>query len=219
MGGGGEGEEGDRGPGIGGGDGAHVRHKQDGKDAKGADEESELAAGVDAVAVVHAEAREPASGDGADAGDAVDDDERPFGVVEIKTVVLVEKLGEIEEIEPPDGIGETFGDGEGVEAAVTQEDGVERTSLSDRGEGGLGFGGSAAELVVGEDEPGNTPDESHRSGGEEGGVPTPARGDGGDEDRRDEEGRIGAGVEEAGSEGALFGREPLGGGFDGGGEV
>ncbi len=50
-------------------------------------------------------------------------------------------------------------------------------------------------------------------------MPSPTRGDGGDEDGSDEEAGIGAGVEEAGGEGTLFGGEPLGGGLDGGGEV
>ena len=35
----------------------------------------------------------------------------------------------------------------------------------------------------------------------------------------DERGEVGAGVEDAGGEGALFGGEPLGGGLDGGGKV
>ena len=50
-------------------------------------------------------------------------------------------------------------------------------------------------------------------------VPAIARGDGGDQDGRDEEAGVGAGVEEADGQGALFGGEPLGGGLDGGGEV
>ena len=41
-----------------------------------------------------------------------------LGVVEVEAVVVVEELGEIEEIEPPDGVGEALGDEEGVEAAV-----------------------------------------------------------------------------------------------------
>ena len=54
----------------------HVRNEHDGKHADGADKKSELAPGVDAVAVFHAEAGEPAAGDGADARGGVDDDER-----------------------------------------------------------------------------------------------------------------------------------------------
>ena len=78
---------------------------------------------------------------------------------------------------------------------------------------------SAAKPVVGEEEPDDGPDESHGAGADEGGVPSPASGDGGDEHGRDEGGGVGAGVEEACGQGALFGGEPLGRGFDGGGEV
>lgn len=77
---GGEAEESDGGPGVGRKEGMHVRNKHDGQHTNGADEERKLAAGVDAVAVLHAEAGEPAPGDGADAGSGVDDDERIFDV-------------------------------------------------------------------------------------------------------------------------------------------
>ena len=105
------------------------------------------------MAVLHAEAGEPAASDRAYGGGGVDDDERVLDVVQVEAVVVVEKLGEIEEIEPPDGVGETLGDEEGPEAAMAEEDGVERASLGDGSEVGLGLGGAAAELVVGEDEP------------------------------------------------------------------
>ena len=140
VGGGGETEESDGGPGVGGEERVHVGHEHDGKDAEGADEESELAAGVDGVAVLHAEAGEPATGDGADAGDGVDGDEGVLDVIEVKTVVVVEELGEIEEIEPPDGVGHALGDAESPEAAVAEEDGVEGASLGDGGEVDLGLG-------------------------------------------------------------------------------
>ena len=219
MGGGGEAEESDGGPGVGGEERVHVGHEHERKDAEGADEKSELAAGVDAVAVLHAEAGEPAAGDGADAGDGVDGDERVFDVVEIEAVVVVEEFGEIEEIEPPDGVGEAFGEAEGPEAAMAEKDGVNWAALSDGSEVDLGLSGSAAKLVVGEDEPEDEPDESHGAGADEGGVPAEAHGNGCDENGSDEGGGVGAGVEETGGEGAFVGGEPLGDGFDGGGEV
>jgi len=186
VGGGGETEERDGGPGVGGEERVHVGHEHDGKGAEGADEKSELAAGVDAVAVLHAEAGEPAASDGADARDAIDNDERVFDVVEVEAVVVVEELGQIEEVKPPDGVGEAFGEAEGPEAAMAEEDGVEGTSLGDGSEVELGLGGSAAELVVGEDEPENEPAEAKGAGADEGGVPAEAHGDGGDEDGCDE---------------------------------
>jgi hypothetical protein len=45
-------------------------------------------------------------------------------VVHIEAVIAVDELGEIEEVEPPDGVSEAFGEGEGVEAGAAQEDGV-----------------------------------------------------------------------------------------------
>src|SRR5271170_6990941 len=133
MGGGGEAEESDCGPGVVGEEGVHVGHEHDGHDADRADKESEFAAGVDAVSVLHAEAGEPPAGDGAEACGSVDDDERVFDVAEIKAVVIVEELGKIEEIEPPDGVREPLGYEEGPEAAVMQKDGVDRSALSDGG--------------------------------------------------------------------------------------
>src|ERR1700689_94695 len=65
--GGGEAEEANGRPCIVGEESVHVRNEHDGKHADGADRKSELAPGVDAVAVFHAEAGEPATGDGADA--------------------------------------------------------------------------------------------------------------------------------------------------------
>ncbi len=219
MRGGGEAEERNRGPGVIGEEIVHVRHKHDGKDTESADEHGELASGVDAVSVLHAEAGEPAACDRSDAGDGVDDDERVLDVVEIEPVVIVEELREIEEVEPPDGIGESLSDTEGPEAAMAHQDGVDWLSLGDGREVGLGLGQSATQLVVGEEQPDDAPDEPHGAGRDKGGVPSPAHGDGGDKDRSDEGGGVGAGVEEAGGEGSFFRGEPLGSGLDGGGEV
>ena len=102
---------------------------------------------------------------------------------------------------------------------MAEENGIERAALSDGGEVDLGLGGAAAEPVVREREPENEPDEPHGAGADEGGVPSPAQGDGGDENGCDECRGVGAGVEEAGGEGAFLGGEPFGGGLDGGGEV
>ncbi len=72
-----------------------------------ADEHGSLAAAVDGEATLRGEAGESAASDGADARYGVDDDEGILCVIEIEAVVLVEELGEmIEEIEPPDGVGE-----------------------------------------------------------------------------------------------------------------
>ena len=86
----------------------HVGNQHDRHDTDGADEESELATGVDGVPVLHAEAGEPSAGDGAEAGRGVDDDEGIFDVVQVQAVVVVEELGEIEEVKPPDGVGEAL---------------------------------------------------------------------------------------------------------------
>src|SRR5580658_9004229 len=104
MGGSGEAEESDGRPRVVGKQGMHVGDKHDWRDAEGADKESELAAGVDAVTVLHAVAREPSAGDGAEACSGVDDNERVFHVVEVEAIVVVEELREIEEIKPPDGV-------------------------------------------------------------------------------------------------------------------
>ena len=79
----GEAEQSDGGPGVGGKECVHVGNKHDGHDTDGADQERELAARVDAVAVFHAEAREPSAGNGAETGGRVNDDERVFDVVEV----------------------------------------------------------------------------------------------------------------------------------------
>ena len=50
-------------------------------------------------------------------------------------------------------------------------------------------------------------------------MPSPAHRDRGNQDGCDEGGRVGAGVEQAGGQGALFGGKPFGGGFDRSGEV
>ena len=81
----------------------------------------------------------------------------------------LKELGQIEEIEPPDGVGESFADGEGVEAAVAEQDGRRWGRSAGRGRVGLGGGGGAAQPVVGEEEPDDAPEDAHRAGGEEGG--------------------------------------------------
>ncbi len=128
MGGGGETEESDGRPGVGGKECVHVGNQHDRHDADGADEESELATGVDAVSVLHAEAGEPSAGDRAEAGRGVDDDEGIFDVVQVQAVVVVEELGEIEEVKPPDGVGDAFSDEKSPEAAVAEKNGIDRTA-------------------------------------------------------------------------------------------
>ena len=55
----------------------------------------------------------------------VDDDERVFDVVQVQVVVVVQEFGEIEEVEPPDGVGQPFADEKGPEATVAQQDRVD----------------------------------------------------------------------------------------------
>ena len=120
VGGGGEAEESDGGPCVGGEEDVHVRDKHDRHDAQSAEQHGEFSSGVDAVTALHEEAGEPAASDGAEAGCSVDHDERVFDVAEIEAVVVVEELGEIEEIEPPDGIGESLAEAERIEAAMAE---------------------------------------------------------------------------------------------------
>ncbi len=140
MGGGGKAEESDGRPGVGGEEGVHVRHEHDRRDAESADEHGDLAAGVDAEAAIHEEAREPSAPNGADAGGGVDDDEGVLYLAEVEAVVVVEEFGQIEEVEPPDGVGKALGDEEGPESAVAGEDGVDGAALSDGSKLSLGGG-------------------------------------------------------------------------------
>ena len=78
------------------------------------------------MALLHAKAGESASGDRPYARDGVDGDDLPVGVFEVEVVVFIEELGEVEEVEPPDGIGETFGDAEGPESACRLESSAKR---------------------------------------------------------------------------------------------
>ncbi len=144
------------------------------------------------MSVLHAEAGEPSAGDRAETGCGVDDDERIFDVVEVEAIVIVEEFGEIEEVEPPDGVGDAFSYEKSPEAAVAQKNGVERAALGDGGKVDLGLGGAAAEPVIGEEEPEDRPGESHGAGADKGGMPSETGGDGGDEDGRDEGGGVGA---------------------------
>jgi len=83
VGGCGETEEANCRPRIVGEERVHVRDEHDGKDTQSADQKRELAARVDAVAVLHAEARQPASSDGPDTRRSIDDDKWIFDVAEI----------------------------------------------------------------------------------------------------------------------------------------
>ena len=94
-------------------------NEHDGQDTKSTDEQSELSSGINTVAAIHAEAREPSASDRAYSSCGVDDDERILGLIEIEAIVVVEKHGEIEEIEPPDGVGKALADTEGPKATVT----------------------------------------------------------------------------------------------------
>ena len=225
VGGGGEGDEKCCGPGVRGEEGAHVRDEYDGEDTEGHEEHGEFASMVDGHAAMHESAGEGASQDGAYGRDEIDGDDVPVSGFEAEAVVAIEELREIEEIEPPDAVGEAFAYGEGPEAAAAEDGGEGEGSAADAVGGevgfevGLGLGGGSAEAVVGEEEPDDEPDHAHGSGGEEGCLPAVACSDEGYEGGRDEGGSVGAGVEEADGLGALAGREPLADGLDGGGEV
>ena len=219
MSGGGEAEESDGRPGVGRKECVHVGHQHDRRDAERADEESELATGVDAVSVLHTEAGEPSAGDRAETGGGIDDDEGILDVVQVQAVVVVEELWEIKEVKPPDGVGDAFCYEKSPEAAMAEENGVERAALGDGGKVDLGLGSAAAEPVVRKEKPDDEPNKPHGAGADEGGVPSPTQGDGCDEDRRDEGGGVGTRVEETRCEGTLFGGEPFGGGLNGRGEV
>ncbi len=93
MRGGGEAEESDGGPGVMRRDHLHVGNEHDGQHAQSADEQGELAPGVDAMPVLHAEAGEPSTRDGAYRSGGIDDDERIFGLIEVEAIVVVEKHG------------------------------------------------------------------------------------------------------------------------------
>ena len=212
-------------PRVGGEDDAEVRHKKNGDDQQGADEQGILSPCIYSVSAFNDKAREPTAADGSHGGNTIDDDQRVLGVVEVQAVVVVQEHREIEEIEPPDGIGESLAEGEGIEATAAQESGVGK-GLSVRGVGGkigvqigLGLSGTAAQAVVWEDEPDDAPENAHGSGADKGSVPAETGGDGGDENWSDKEGGAGAGVEYPVGQCTLFRGEPLSGGLDGGGEV
>ena len=154
-------EESDSRPRVGGKERVHVRHEHDGHYTDRTDEHGDLAPGVDAVTTLHQEAGEPAADDGTEAGRGIDDDERIFNLAEIQTVVVVEKLGKIEKIEPPDRVGHTLGDAESVKTAVAKQDGIECPSLRDGGQINLGLGSTTAKPVVGKKKPDDKPDKPH----------------------------------------------------------
>ena len=74
-----------------------------------------------ASSVAHAGSRKPAAEDGAERRAEVDDDDGRPEVGEGEAVGLVEVLGEPEEVEPPDGVGEELGEGEGPDAALAEK--------------------------------------------------------------------------------------------------
>src|SRR6267154_1481928 len=138
-------------------------------------------------------------------------------------MLALEEIGNPEEVEPPDGIGEKFADDEGVGLAVREERGP--FDFAD------GFGWIAPDVVelgcgyarmfVGfavEEEPEDEPDKSERAGEKKSGAPAPTRSHPGRDERSDDGADAGAGVEDAGGEGALLFGEPFGDAFGAGGE-
>ena len=103
---------------------AEMRHEDNRDDQQGAQQHGDLASEVDRVPAVDEEAGEPSPSDGTDARYAIDGGQIPVGVDELEAVVAIEKLGQIEEIEPPDAVGKRLADGEGIEAGAAQQNGV-----------------------------------------------------------------------------------------------
>src|SRR5258707_2289677 len=138
-------------------------------------------------------------------------------------MLALEKIGNPEEVEPPDGIGEKFADDEGVGLTVREERGpfdfADRFGRigADVVELGCGYARMFVRFAV-EEEPEDEPDESERAGEKKGGAPAPERRHPWGEERSDDGADAGAGVEDAGGEGALLFGEPLGDGLDAGGE-
>ena len=128
----------------------HMRNKHNRHNAKSADQQSELTPGVDAVPVVHTKAGQPAARDRTKARCGVNDDQRVLHLAEIKTIVIVEEFGQIEEIKPPHWVSHTLCNTEAPETSVAQKDRVDRSTLRDGCEVGLSLRRSTAELVVGE---------------------------------------------------------------------
>src|SRR5579862_3694271 len=140
-------------------------------------------------------------------------------MVQIEAVVIVEKLRQVEEIEPPDRVGKTLAKEERPEASMAQQGRVDGTALGNGGKIDLGLRCAAAKLVVRKDQPDAEPDQAHGASTDERSMPAEAQSNGRDEQGRYEGRCVRTGVEEAGSEGALFRWEPLCRGLDGRGEV
>ena len=121
---GGERDQQRRGPSVMREEDAEMRHEDNRDDQQGAQQHGNLASEVDRVPAVDEEAGEPSPSDGTDARYAIDGGQIPVGVDELEAVVAIEKLGQIEEIEPPDAVGKRLADGEGIEAGAAQQNGV-----------------------------------------------------------------------------------------------
>src|SRR5260221_12318589 len=196
--------------------------ENDGSGAEGANEHGEFTGGIDARAVTNQARRKPAAGDAADVRDQIDDRDGSTDFREHQIMPALQKVWHPEEIEPPDGIGEKFADDEGICLPVREERGP--LDFPD-GFGRIGadvieLGSGYARMLVGfavEQKPEDEPDKAERAGKKKGGTPTPERCHPWRKERSNDSADAGAGVEDAGGQGALRFGEPFGNAFDAGG--
>ena len=131
-----------------------------------------------------------------------------------------------EEVEPPDGVGhERAGEvGPGRALFDYPEEGdfyfVFDAGAVGFNEGSFGGGkGLVFFRAAVPGEPDDQPDEIEAGGGDERHSPTKVGGDEGHHEGCDESSEVGAAIEDSGGKGSFFAGEPVGGGFEGGGEV
>src|SRR5216684_3490081 len=197
--------------------------ENDGSGAEGANEHGEFTGGIDARAVTNQARRKPAAGDAADVRDQIDDRDGSTDFREHQIMPALQKVGHPEEIEPPDGIGEKFAYDERICLAVREQsgpldfpDGFGRIR-ADVIELGSGYSRMLVRFAV-QQKPEYEPAKSERASKKKGGAPAPERSHPWRQERRDDGADAGAGVENAGGQGALLFGEPFGDGFDAGGE-
>src|SRR5258708_30432757 len=197
--------------------------ENDGSGAEGANEHGEFTCGIDARATTNQARREPAAGDAADVRDQIDDRDGRTDFREHQIMLALQKVGHPEEIEPPDGIGEKFADDERIGLAVREQsgpldfpDGFGRIR-ADVIELGSGYSRMLVRFAIQQKQE-YEPDKSERASKKKGGAPAPERSHPWRKERSNDGADAGAGVEDAGGQGALLFGEPFGNAFDAGGE-
>src|SRR5579883_1766199 len=197
--------------------------KRNWKNAEGASEHGGFAGEVDGDAAADERGRQPATAHAAEVGNQIDDEDRRAELDEMDAVLALEIVGNPEEIEPPDGVGEEFSGDERPSLTAGND---KRPGDFASGHGGIAANegqlfGSAARVIFGtavEQQPEDEPGEAERAGDQKGPAPAEMGGDPRNEERRDHRADAGAGVEDAGGEGAFFFRKPFGDTLDAGGE-